>query len=70
VLAQDTGLDAQLSDGIGLLAFADPEEAAEGIERVRRDYAQHAAGGRRIAEEHLDAKKVLARLLRQLGMTK
>ena len=69
VVAQDTGLDGQLSNGIGLLSFADPVEAAAGIERVRRDYDRHAAGARRIAEEHLDAKKVLARLLWQLGMT-
>ena len=51
------------------IAFADPAEAAEGIDRVRRDYARHAAGARRIAEEHLDAKKVLSRLLGKLGMT-
>jgi hypothetical protein len=70
VVAQDTGLDPHLSDGFGLLAFADPSEAAAGIERVRRDYARHAAAARRFAEEHLDAKKVLTQLLRQLGMTK
>jgi hypothetical protein len=70
VVAQDTGLDPRLSDGVGLLAFANPNDAAAAIERVRRDYAQHAAAARRFAEQHLDARKVLTHLLRQLGMTK
>ena len=69
VVAQDTGLEPQLSDGIGLLAFADPDEAAAGIEQIRRNYGEHAAAARRIAEEHLDAKKVLAQLLRQMGIS-
>lgn len=68
VVAQDTGLNHHLSDGMGLVTFADSHEAAAGIEWVRRDYVQHAAAARRIAEEHLNARKVLAHLLHQLGM--
>lgn len=69
VVAQDTGLDGRLSNGLGLVTFADVEQAVEGIERVRREYASHAAGAREIAAEHLDALAVLPRLLRGVGLT-
>lgn len=69
VVAQDTGLDPQLSTGMGLLAFSETSEAAAAIESVRDDYGKHAAAARRMAEDHLDARKVLGRLIRQLGMS-
>ncbi len=68
VVAQDTGFAPFLPTGAGLLAFREPTEAAERIDEVRRDYARHALAARRIAEEHLDARRVLGRLLEDLGM--
>lgn len=68
VVAQDTGLDHGMLTGHGLLTFADQEQAAAGIEHVRGDYRRHAAAARRFAEEHLDSRKVLPRLLGQLGL--
>ena len=66
VLAQDTGFGAHLPTGKGLLAFADLDEAAEGVAAVRTDYAAHTRAALRIAEEHLDSNRVLSRLLREV----
>jgi hypothetical protein len=65
-LVQDTGWSAHLPAGEGLLAFSSPEEALEGIERINRDYAQHARRARAIAAEHFDASRVLPSLLETL----
>ena len=69
VVAQDTGIPALGSDGFGFVRFGETNAAAEGIERIRSEYPRHAKAARGIAAEHLDAKKVFAKLLRQLGMT-
>ena len=68
VVAQDTGLEPFLPTDAGLLVFDDLPGAAERLDHVRRDYARHALAARRIAEEHLDARRVLGTLLRTLGM--
>jgi hypothetical protein len=69
VVAQDTGFGESLPVGAGLFAFSDVDGAAAAIETVGRDYARHARASRAIAEEHLDARRVLARLLREVGAT-
>lgn len=63
VLAQGTGFEAHLPTGEGLVSFGSVGEAAEGVLAIRADYARHSRAARRIAVEHLDAKKVLRRLL-------
>jgi hypothetical protein len=68
VLARDTGLAGLYPAGEGLLPFSTPEEAAEGVRRVRSDYARHARAARAVAEECFDSDKVLGRLLAQLGV--
>ncbi len=67
VVAQDTGFGGSLPVGAGLFAFADSDEAADAIERAMRDYGRHARAARAIAEEHLDAQRILVRLLREVG---
>lgn len=67
VVAQDTGFGEFLPSGEGLLAFATVEEAAAAVEAVEADLGRHGAAARAIAEEHLDARKVLTRLLDRLG---
>jgi len=52
--------------GEGLLTFSTLEEAVAGVEEIRANYARHAAAARRLAEEHFDSDKVLARLLHAL----
>lgn len=67
VLVQDTGFGDWLPVGEGLLTYNNIESAREGLERINAGYARHAAVARRIAEEHFDSSKVLARLLEQCG---
>jgi hypothetical protein len=67
VLAQDTGFSRYLPCGRGLLSFSTCEEAVENIAALRRDYAAHSREARALAEEHFDSRKVLTRILQQVG---
>jgi glycosyltransferase involved in cell wall biosynthesis len=67
VLALDTGFGRALPTGRGLLSFDDVGEAAQAAEEVRGNLAEHSAAARELAEEHLDARVVLGRLLEELG---
>jgi hypothetical protein len=67
VIAQDTGFDAALPTGAGLLPFDGPDGAAAAAEEVLARPRQHARAARELAEEHLDCRRVLARLLDRLG---
>ena len=67
VVAQDTGFGELLPVGEGLLPFSTAEEAAAAIAAVEAGYERHAAAARALAEEHLDARRVLPRLLEWLG---
>jgi hypothetical protein len=67
VVAQDTGFSERLPTGEGLLAFASTQEAAQAVEELATDPARHRAAARDLAEEYLDARKVLPGLLHELG---
>jgi hypothetical protein len=67
VLAQDTGFDAYLPTGSGLMSFRTTEEAAAGIEELRRDYPAHARAARDLAAEHFDSDRVLSALMEQVA---
>lgn len=67
VLAQDTGFGARLPTGEGLLSFRTAEEAAAGAAEIDAHPRRHGAAARALAEEHLDARKVLASLIERLG---
>jgi hypothetical protein len=62
-LVQDTGWSAHLPAGAGLLAFASPDEALAGIDRINSDYPAHARRALEIAAEFFAADRVLTRLL-------
>ncbi len=62
-LVQDTGWSDHLPHADGLLAFATPDEALAGIDRINSDYDRQAARAREIAREHFDASRVLPKLL-------
>lgn len=66
VVAQDTGFGESLPVGAGLFSFGDVDEAAAAIETLAGDYGRHARAARAIAEEQLDARRVLGRLLREV----
>jgi hypothetical protein len=65
VVIQKTG-DSDIFDGqIGMLRFDTPAEAEKMIAKVSNDYDTHSRAARALAEQHLDARKVLARVLEQ-----
>jgi hypothetical protein len=68
VVTQDTGFPKFVPTGQGLFAVATPEEAAEALESIDRDYAAHARAARRVAEEAFASDEVLGRLCRDAGL--
>jgi Phosphotransferase enzyme family len=67
VIAQDTGFGERLPTGAGLFAFVDVGDALAAVEAVRLDYGRQSRAARAIAEEYLDSRRVLSRLLREVG---
>lgn len=67
VVAQETGFSNVLPVGEGLLSFSTLDEAISAVEEVRRHPKRHWRGAREIAEDLLDARRVLERLLLELG---
>jgi hypothetical protein len=68
VVMQETGFSSHLPCGDGLFAVKSVEEAAAAIDEIDGDYRRHSKKAREIASEHLDAPKVIGRLLDELGI--
>jgi hypothetical protein len=68
-LVQDTGFSHLLPVGDGVVAFQTLEEAIEGAADIADRYAEHCEAARRLAEEHFDAGRVLARFCEQAGLS-
>jgi len=68
VVMQETGFSQHLPCGQGLFAVRTVEEAAAAINEINSDYEPHAQWARDIAVEYLDARKVLGKLLDELGL--
>ena len=68
VVAQDTGFGKFLPTGAGLFAVSDVDAALAAIEAINADYRRHCDAARAIAEEHLEASRVAARLLEDVGL--
>jgi hypothetical protein len=67
VVAQETGFGSHLPTGEGLISFSTLEEALDAVEEVRSDPGRHGRAAREIAEERLDATRVLGRLVDRLS---
>ncbi|MHC5211136.1 MAG: hypothetical protein ACYTG2_10500 [Planctomycetota bacterium] len=67
-LVQSTGLEAALPTGTGLLTFRTPADALAGLADIDARYVEHATAARHLAEEHFDARKVLAGMLAHAGL--
>ena len=65
---QDTGFGARVPTGTGLIAWNTPEEAADALERVGKDYPRHAKAALAIAREHFDASVLLPPILEAAGV--
>lgn len=60
---EDSGFSSWLPCGTGLLAFRNPEEAADALEEVSADYERHCRAARDLAVAHFDARDVLNEIL-------
>ena len=63
VVTQDSGFDQWMPTGEGVFSFRTIEDAAHALNEIARDYERHSREARRIAEQCLDARKVLQSLL-------
>jgi hypothetical protein len=68
VIVEETGFSAHLPVGEGVFAVRTPEEAADAIEELNRDFERHSRRAREIALEYLDAPRVLAKFLQEIGI--
>lgn len=67
-IVQHTGPSRFLPDAEGLFRFRNLDEAVKAMSSADADYAHHCVAARRLAEEHFDARRVVARVLeRALG---
>jgi hypothetical protein len=65
VVLQWTGHSRFLDGGEGVVRFRTVAEAARALRAVEADYELHAARARELAEQHLDARRVVSRVLEQ-----
>lgn len=68
VIAQSTGFEKFLPTGAGLFAFRTAEDVLAAVDVIETDYPKACRAARAIAEEFLDAPKVAARFLEELGL--
>ena len=68
VLLEDTGFSDHLPCGRGLFAVRSVSEAAAALQEVDGNYDRHSKWARELAREHLDARVVLRKFLRQVGV--
>jgi len=68
VLMQDTGLGGWLPTEEGLIAFANLEEAIEGIEAINADYDGHRRAARHLAETVFAVDRVLPEFILGRGL--
>jgi len=68
VVTQETGFSKFIPTGCGLFAFLTVDEALAALDAINHDYFAHARAAREIAQEYFDAAKVLAKMLRDVGI--
>jgi hypothetical protein len=67
VLHQETGFTDWLPAGAGVLPFSDLDELVARLDELALDYDLHARAARAVAEEHFEARTVLAGMLEAAG---
>jgi hypothetical protein len=63
VLAEETGLSDHFPTGNGLLTFRSLDEAVAGVAEIDSNYPHHSRAARRFAEEFLDARICLKKMI-------
>jgi hypothetical protein len=69
VVTQETGFSNVLPTGSGLFAFSQMHGILEAVEAINGEYEQHSRRAVEIAREYFEAEVVLARLLREAGVS-
>ncbi len=67
VLHQETGFSDWLPTGEGVFAFSTADDVVQALELIDRDYERHARAARALAEEHFEARVVIADMLGEAG---
>ena len=62
-VVQHTGASRFLPDAGGLFRFRNLDEAAAALAAAEADYERHCRQARALAEEHFDARRIVARVL-------
>ncbi len=70
MLLQETGFSDWLESGSGVLPFRTLEEAARGVEEIRRHFQAHSRAAREIAEAYFDSRTVLSSLVEAATRTR
>jgi len=68
VISQSTGFEKFLPTGEGLFAYRTLDEILAAVDRIESDYPRACRKARELAAEHLEASRVCARLLGDLGL--
>ncbi len=68
VVLQETGFSSHLPCGEGLFAVETLEEAASALESIQRNTVSHSRRAREIACEYLETRKVLGKILNEIGI--
>ena len=68
VVTQETAFSKYIPTGRGLFAFSTADEVLAALDVINCDYAAHARAAREIAAEYFDSRKLLTRVLRDVGV--
>jgi hypothetical protein len=68
VVTQETAFSKYIPTGRGLFAFSTAEEALAALDAINRDYTAHARAAHEIAREYFDSRKMLAKMLQDVGI--
>jgi len=68
VVTQDTAFGKYVPTGEGLFAFADMDAALAAFDAIESDYPRHCKAARELANEYLDAEKVVASIMQRAGL--
>lgn len=68
VVTQETGFSRFIPTGRGLFAFSTLDDVLAALDAINGDYLAHARAAREIAQEYFGSEKVLAKMLRDVGI--
>jgi hypothetical protein len=68
VIAQSTGFEHYLPTGEGLFPFRTLDDVLAAVDRIESDYEKACRAAREVAESHLEATRVCAKFLEDVGL--